>query len=77
MPRHDVHMAFSESPKADLINNMLDLPMGLNHFQWRNKTHDPVTAYLIGYIIDGQRGAEDAIRHIAMDAVFNRISKFL
>jgi len=77
MPRHDFHNAHSESPVADEIHKMLDLPYGLTHFQWREITHDPVVAYLIGYIIDGRRGGLDALRHLKHDLLFNRIMRFL
>lgn len=77
MPRHDVHEEMSESPSAREIHRLLDLPIGMTHFEYREMTHDPVVAYLVGYIVDGRRGGRDAIRHLMADEVLNRIQRFL
>ena len=77
MPRHDYHNSVSKSPKSPMIHKMLDLPGAMTHWDWRKKTHDPLTAYTIGYCIDGHRGGLDALRHILDDMVLNKINKYL
>jgi len=55
---------------------MLDLPMGMTHFEYRKVTHDPLTAFFIGYVIDGWRGARDALQHLLDDEIFNKMLRF-
>ncbi|MHC1566940.1 MAG: hypothetical protein ACXQTD_04285 [Candidatus Syntropharchaeia archaeon] len=75
MPGWDFHVKHSISDKKHAleISKALDIdPLQLfSHHQWRKLTHQPHIAILIGYAINGKKGAVDAMRHLLHDLMYN------
>jgi len=42
-----------------------------SHQRWRSLTHNILPALVIGYSVNGSKGAADAMRHITDDQLFN------
>lgn len=76
MPSRKVHTMDSRlGGYSRKVNNMIDLPYAWLGNKHRVLFHDPVSAMMLGYIIDGQRGAIGALRHLALDSIKDKNSK--
>jgi hypothetical protein len=72
MPSHSVHRAVSKlvlGKPYEQIHMLLDLPAFFIPKGHRRFFHDPVSAYFIGYALDGEKGGEAALLHIIVDQV--------
>jgi hypothetical protein len=74
MPSHQLHRKVSLSILGQAypdVDRLLDLPglMGVKHH--RRFLHDPLSAFMIGYALHGEKGALAGFTHILLDKVCN------
>jgi len=79
MPTNNIHVrnSLSDSRTAKKIHRTLDYPFGMTHFEYRNLTHNPAMAYMLGYMIGGRRGGIDALRHLLDDAYVSALNDII
>lgn len=41
------------------------------HMSYRKHTHNPIAAIIMGFSINGSKGATDALQHISDDQIYN------
>ena len=77
MPGWKFHVAHSISTKekAFEVHKALDGdPLGIfSHQRWRKVTHELPVALMIGYSVNGSKGARDALRHVLDDKIYYSI----
>ena len=79
MPSNQTHVKHSISDKktAKEIHRMLDYPFGITHQEYRTLTHNPQTAFILGYSRGGRKGALDALRHILDDMYVTQMNELI
>ena len=77
MPGWKFHVArsVSEKEKAYEIHKALDRdPLEIfSHQKWRKVTHRLPIALMLGYSVNGAKGARDALRHVLDDKIYYSI----
>jgi len=70
VPDRRVHEAVDKllfNKKCTTVHKILDLPSKWLGEKHRILLHDPLTAMLIGFLVDRYEGAMSALLHIALD----------
>jgi hypothetical protein len=70
MPSHKVHREVSKlvlGEPYERVHMLLDMPAFFIPKGHRRFFHDPVSAYFIGYALDGEKGGEAALLHVLVD----------
>ena len=78
MPSREVHRLISKiitGYSCDRTHKALDYPVKYFGRKHRILFHDPVTATIIGYLFDGEKGAVSGLAHIATDYIVTRLRK--
>lgn len=79
MPTNDIHVKRSLTDKrtAKDIHRVLDYPFGMTHFEYRELTHNPSIAFMLGYMLGGRKGSLDALRHLVDDMYVSSLNKLI
>ncbi len=75
MPSRRVHEFFDRlvfGKTHPEVHRRLDGPSRLLGKKHRMFFHDPVSAAIVGYCIDGEEGALSALLHLLVDKTFNQ-----
>jgi len=82
MPSREVHRLISKlitGYDCDRTHATIDLPYRYFPQKYKRKHrilfHDPLTAIVIGYLRDGEKGAISGIAHIVTDYLVTRLRK--
>ena len=74
MPSRRVHNRFAQillGSSFNEVNRVIDLPHRFLKEKHRVIGHDPLSAFLIGYALAGERGGLAGLLHIALDEIAN------
>jgi len=78
MPNREVHKLISRlisGYECEKTHAVIDLPAKYFGKSHRILFHDPVSAFVIGYVCNGPEGAVSAIAHIVTDYLVTKYSK--
>ena len=76
MPSGKVHrMDARKKGYSEKVNEMIDLPYAWLGNKHRILFHTPEQAAVIGFMIDGQRGAMGGLSHMMLDGVKDKSTK--
>jgi hypothetical protein len=80
VPSRKVHERISKilvGSSCEHVHYLLDFPYKFLGKKHRILFHDPISAILIGYLIEGYKGVISALAHIATDYFSSEIKKYL
>lgn len=78
MPSREIHRLISKiitGYECDKTHAALDWPVKYLAGHHRILFHDPLSAFIIGYISNGPEGAISALAHIATDYAVTKVKK--
>jgi hypothetical protein len=74
MPSHNLHRKVCKAILNEAypdVDRLLDLPGLMGVRRHRRFLHDPLSAFMIGYALHGEKGALAGLTHITLDKVCN------
>lgn len=79
MPNRNVHKKISKivvDDSCERIHYLIDFPYRFLGKKHRILFHDPVSAVIIGYLAEGNKGVVSALTHIVADYGMSELNKY-